>query len=166
MAVVLPGTPDDRTLVNRRQADDLPAHVKGTATFENYRGLGSQKRYETRYYITTDDGKKRPVEFIRVNNQDAWYLLEKNNLGHYVTTTAKRLLEPLQKKYLGYWNITDLQHPGYIHEPAAPEQTSPIATENPYAVLASPSASSHRSLAASVEHLRAPLPVQCYTYTL
>ena len=106
-AVVLPGTPDDRTLVNRRQANDLPAYVKGTATFENYRGLGSQKKYETGYYITTEDGKKRPVEFIRVNNQDAWYSLEKTDLGRYITTTAKKLPEHLQKKYLENWNITD-----------------------------------------------------------
>ena len=116
----MPGTPDDRTLVNRRQADDLPAHVKGTATFENYRGLGSQKRYETGYYITTADGKKRPVEFIRVNNQDAWYSLEKTDLGRYVTTTARKFPERIQEEYLGYWNITDPQHPEYVHEPTAP----------------------------------------------
>ena len=165
MAVVLPGTPDNRTLVNHRQVDDLPTHIKGTATFENYRGLGSQKRYKTGYYITTKDGKKRPVKFIRINNQDAWYSLEKNDLGRYVTTTAKKCPEHLQKKYLGNWNITDPQHPEYVHEPAALEETSPITTENPYAVLASPAASSRRSLATSVEHLRAPSPVQRYAYT-
>ena len=84
-------------------------------------------------------------------------MLEKNDLGRYVTTISKKLLEHLQKKYLGNWNITDLQHPEYVHKPAAPEQTSPIATENPYTVLASPATSSHRSLAASVEHSRAQI---------
>ena len=80
-AIVLTGTPEDRTCVHRRSADDLPAHVKGTVTFEDYRGQSSTCRYKTSYYITTADGKKRAVEFLTVNQQDAWYFLEENDLG-------------------------------------------------------------------------------------
>ena len=80
-AIVLTGTPEERTRIHRRSADDLPAHIKGTATFEDYRGQGSTCRYKTGYYITTADGKKRAVEFLTVNQQDAWYFLEENDLG-------------------------------------------------------------------------------------
>ena len=100
-------TLETRTTIHRRQADDLPAHVKGTAFFKNYRGQGGQKRYETGYYITTSDGTKRPVEFIHANGQDNWYSLEKNNLGQYITTAAKKIPELVADRYLGYWNITD-----------------------------------------------------------
>ena len=100
-------TLETRTTVHRRQADNLPAHIKGTAFFENYRGQGGQKQYETRYYITTSDGTKQPVEFIHANSQDSWYSLEKNDLGRYTTTAGKKIPDLVADRYLGYWNITD-----------------------------------------------------------
>ena len=119
-------TLDTRTTVHRRQADDLPAHVKGTAFFENHRGQGGQQRYETGYYITTSDRTKRPVEFIHARGQDNWYFLEKNDLGRYFTTAVKRIPELIVERYLGYWNVTDPQHPDYVDQPEeAPEAFEP-----------------------------------------
>ena len=80
-AIVLTGTPEERTHVHYRSANNLPAHVKGTATFEDYQGQISTCRYKTSNYITTADGKKRAVEFLTVNQQDTWYFLEENDLG-------------------------------------------------------------------------------------
>ena len=106
-AIVLTGTPEDRTRIHRRSADDLPAHIKGTATFKDYRGQSSTHRYKTGYYITTADGKKRAVEFLTVNQQDAWYFLEENDLGRFVTSTSKKVPELIANRYLGFWDITD-----------------------------------------------------------
>ena len=124
-------TLETRTTVHRRQADDLPAHVKGTAFFKNYRGQGGQKRYKTRYYITTSDGTKRPVEFIHANGQDSWYSLEKNDLGQYITTAAKKIPELVTDRYLRYWNVTDPQHPDYVDQPEEAPETFEPAEEQP-----------------------------------
>ena len=100
-------TLESRTVFHRRQADNLPAHVKGTAFFENYRGQGGQRRYDTGYYITTSDRTKCTVEFIHANNRDDWYFLKKNDLGRYITTAAKRIPDLVADRYLGYWDVTD-----------------------------------------------------------
>ena len=124
-------TLESRTIVHRRQTDDLPAHVKGTAFFENHRGQGGQRRYNTGYYITTSDGTKHAVEFIHTNNRDDWYSLEKNDLGRYITTTAKKIPELVADRYLGYWDVTDPQHPDYVDQP----EEAPEASTNPFAAL-------------------------------
>ena len=124
-------TLESHSIIHRRQTDDLPAHVKGTAFFENHRGQGGQRRYDTGYYITTSDRTKCTVEFIHANNQDNWYSLEKNNLGQYITTIAKRILELVAERYLRYWDITDPQHLDYIDQP----EEAPEASTKSFAAL-------------------------------
>ena len=124
-------TLESHTVIHRRQTDDLPTHVKGTAFFENHRGQEGQRRYDTGYYITTSDGTKCAVEFIHANNRDDWYSLEKNNLGQYITTTAKKIPELVTDRYLGYWDVTDPQHPDYVNQ----TEEAPEASTNPFAAL-------------------------------
>ena len=124
-------TLESRTIVHRRQTDDLPAHIKGTAFFENHRGQGGQRRYDTGYYITTSDRTKHTVEIIHANNRDDWYSLEKNNLEQYITTAAKRIPDLVADRYLGYWDVTNPQYPDYIDQ----IEEAPKASTNPFAAL-------------------------------
>jgi len=92
------------TQIFRRQQDDLPAHVKVNAYF-NDQGPGHP---DTGYYLDTTNGK-RPLKFIEANNtylwvkiirrQDSW---QTNQQGIY------------NGPQVGWWIISDPQHPNHI----------------------------------------------------
>jgi len=88
----------------RRQQDDLPAHIKVDAYFED-QGTGHPN---TGYYLDTTRGK-RPLEFIKANNTYIWVKLtfrqdkwQTNQRGIY------------QGSNVGWWIISDPQHPNHI----------------------------------------------------
>jgi hypothetical protein len=95
--------PDDRiTPIQRRLVDNLPAHVKGLAQWLTQPGKAPG------YYVTSESNKLEPVELI--NNE--WY-----HLGYHQRSFRTRTSLLLQRGTwgLGYWKITDLQHPDFVH---------------------------------------------------
>jgi hypothetical protein len=90
-------TPIQCCLVN-----DLPAHVKGPAQWLTQPGRAPG------YYATSETNKLKPVEFI--NNE--WYLLAylQNSFG-----TRTGLILERGHWNLGYWHLTDPQHPDYTN---------------------------------------------------
>jgi hypothetical protein len=121
--------PSENTLtaVSRRTTDNLPAHVRGNAQWTT---VGTF----TGYYIPaehTKNNKPAPTEFI--NN--AWHALvyiESQNT--FFTQSTHRIAR--ENTYgLGFWNITNPEHPDYT----APE---PIATDPVESPLFGPTASS------------------------
>jgi len=72
-AVVLIGTLDQDKRVHRRQQDNLPEHVKGEAYFENH----GARHKDTRYYIDLPKKTRRPVEFVKVEDEDYWVKLSR-----------------------------------------------------------------------------------------
>jgi hypothetical protein len=91
------------TPVTRRIQDDLPAHIKGTVEWN---------RHNCRYYIPqhlTTNNSLEPIEFI--NNR--WHELRYNASAH-TFYTQENLAIPIQNIFgIGFWNITDPQHPKY-----------------------------------------------------
>jgi hypothetical protein len=89
--------------VTRRDKDDLPQHVKGTAKW-------STRHHATPgYYLTSDTGSAEPIEFV--NN--AWYGLTFYHKEKLFTTRPSYLIAHTNKWGLGYWYETDPQHPNY-----------------------------------------------------
>ena len=111
--------------VQRRQADNLPNHIKGQAYFESHPKLRGRANPDTGYYISTGTDKLA-VEFITANGEDNWTQLRRETDGTWYTT--KEALVPKENRLLGWWNIDDSQHPDFfIHHPehalAPPEET-------------------------------------------
>jgi hypothetical protein len=103
--------PADRfTPIQRRLVDDLPAHVKGPAQWLTQPGRAPG------YYATSDSNKLEPVEFI--NNE--WYLLaySRNTFG-----TRTGLILERGHWDLGYWHLTDPQHPDYANPACTASRT-------------------------------------------
>jgi hypothetical protein len=104
------------TAISQRTTDDLPSHVKGIAewiTVGPYTG----------YYIPgnlTKNNKPIPVELI--NN--VWYSLVFIESEQSFFTQSTQSIARENTYGLGYWNLTDPQHPRYV----TPE---PIATDPP-----------------------------------
>jgi hypothetical protein len=104
------------TAISRRNTDDLPSHVKGIAewlTVGPYMG----------YYIPgnlTKNNKPIPIELIN----DAWHSLVFIESEQNFFTRSTQSISQENSYGLGYWNITDPEHPGYV----APET---IATDPP-----------------------------------
>ena len=104
---------DENKQVHRRQQDDLPAHVKGSAYYK-YQGPGNT---DNGYYIDLATKTHVPVEFVQANNNYFWVGLRWTTEGWYTSIKAK-----LQhNRNLGWWRETDLQHPDYV----SPEHFSP-----------------------------------------
>jgi hypothetical protein len=102
------------TPVTRRTHDNLPTHVKGTVEWN---------RPNRGYYIPqhlTSNNSLEPVEFI--NN--CWYEL-KYNASACTFYTQENLAIPIQNIFgIGYWNVTDPQHPEYQPISRAPSRTA------------------------------------------
>jgi hypothetical protein len=105
---------DQATPVTRRTHDDLPTHVKGTVKWN---------RPNHGYYIPqhlTSNNALEPVEFI--NNR--WYEL-RYDASMRTFYTQENLAIPIQNIYgIGFWNVTDPQHPEYQPPSRAPSRTS------------------------------------------
>ena len=93
-------------LPNQRTKDDLPAHIRGIAEFHRLGGVG------TGYYLpqhVSVNNKLEPLEFL--NN--SWFGLVYNHQQKgYFTCTSLQIFAD-NKLNLGYWHITDPQHPGF-----------------------------------------------------
>jgi hypothetical protein len=91
------------TPVTRRTHDNLPTHVKGTVEWN---------RPNRGYYIPqhlTSNNALEPVEFI--NN--CWYEL-RYDASTCTFYTQENLSIPVQNIFgIGFWNVTDPQHPEY-----------------------------------------------------
>jgi hypothetical protein len=91
--------------VPRRTTDDLPAHVKGAAEFHTQGGLNAG------YYIPAQGlaVSPEPVEFL--NN--SWYGLVINARHTEYRTRSGLQISPDNIFGLGYWHVTDPQHPNH-----------------------------------------------------
>ena len=100
----------DPIITPRRSSDDLPLHVKGIVRWypdaEPHAGYYVPKKY-------SPSGDFEPLEFI--NNQ--WFGL----FGHPETSTthlctrASAAIPIINRLGIGYWDITDPEHPDYTH---------------------------------------------------
>jgi hypothetical protein len=104
------------TTVSRRTIDNLPNHVKGIAEWIT---VGSYTGYHIPGNLTKNN-KPIPIELIN----DAWYSLVFIESEQSFFTQATQSIARENTYGLGYWNLTDPQHPRYV----APE---PIATDPP-----------------------------------
>jgi hypothetical protein len=140
--VLFPGE-NTLTVVSRRTTDNLPAHVRGNAQWTT---VGTF----TGYYIPaehTKNNKPAPTEFI--NN--AWHALvyiESQNT--FFTRSTHRIAR--ENTYgLGFWNITDIEHPDYTApdpittDPVESPSFGPIASSCPISRTSSFGAPSHHS---------------------
>jgi hypothetical protein len=137
--------PSENTLtaVSRRTTDNLPTHVKGNAQWTT---VGTF----TGYYIPaehTKNNKPAPTEFI--NN--AWFALvyiESQNT--FFTRSTHRIAQ--ENTYgLGFWDITDPEHPNYspptpvATDPVESPSFGPVASSRPISRSSSFGAISHQS---------------------
>jgi Retrotransposon gag protein len=109
---------DDRpTRINYRRQDNLPSHVLNNAFFTVL--LPSKRGYVVDLLNNnTKETNRYTVEFLKVNGNDHWYLLEQQHGNWY---TGKQNHIDIQNSYrLGWWQITDLEHPSW----RAPATTS------------------------------------------
>ena len=111
----------DPIIAPRRSSDDLPTHVKGIVRW--YPNAEPQAGYYVpKKYSPSKDFE--PLEFI--NNQ--WFGL----FGHSETSTthlctrASAAIPIINHLSIGYWDITDPQHPDY-----KPDTTEPINIDPP-----------------------------------
>jgi hypothetical protein len=136
------------TRINWRRHDNLPSHVLRNAFFTvlvpTERGyvvdLIDDETKETRRYA---------VEFLKVDGDDNWYLLEQQN-GHWYTG-PQNCVDILNNYGLGWWRITDPEHPdwkapattsteeeilsGGLHHIVTTQGTQPLTQEQPPTVL-------------------------------
>jgi hypothetical protein len=134
------------TPVTRRTHDDLPAHVKGTVEWN---------RHNRGYYIPqhlTSNNALEPVEFI--NNR--WYEL-RYDASARTFYTQENLSIPVQNVYgIGFWNVTDPQHPEYQPPSRTPSRTSfrftPGAFDNSDSSEGSDTVSAHSAVSVQSTH--------------
>ena len=109
--------------INQRQSDNLPDHVKGSATFETHQRLRSKANKNTGYYINSSQGKVA-VEFITINGEDHWITLTTNDDAEAWYSSNQRIV-PRDNTALGFWSTDDSQHPDFfIHHPEHAPSTS------------------------------------------
>ena len=98
----------DPIVAPRRSSDDLPIHVKGIVWWY------PDAQPQARYYVPkkySPSGDFEPLEFI--NNQ--WFRL----FGHPETSTthlctrASTAIPVINRLGIGYWDITDPEHPDF-----------------------------------------------------
>ena len=111
----------DPIIAPRRSSDDLPIHIKGIIRWY------SDAQPQAGYYVPkkySPSGDFEPVEFI--NNQ--WFGL----FGHPETSTthlctkASEAIPIINHLGIGYWDITDPEHPNFI-----PGTIEPIDIDTP-----------------------------------
>jgi hypothetical protein len=134
------------TPITRRTHDDLPAHVKGTVEWN---------RPNRGYYIPqhlTSNNSLEPVEFI--NNY--WHKLQYDASAR-TFYTQENLVIPVQNVFrIGYWNVTDPQHPGYQPISRTPSRTTfrftPGAFDNSDSSEGSDTVSAHSAVSIQSTH--------------
>jgi hypothetical protein len=132
------------TSISRRDADNLPSHVKGIAkwlTVGPYTG----------YYFPgnlTKNNKPIPIEFI--NN--AWHSLVFIESEQSFFTRSTQSITRVNSYGLGYWNVTDPKHPEYVapepintDPPEDPPTHGPVASSRPISQASSTGALSYHS---------------------
>ncbi len=108
------------TEVTRRETDDLPPHVKGTAYW------GTSLTDPEGGYRVSYQGEAVYVEFI--NN--AWYGLERRSFAYFTNESQQVLRRNIAG--LGWWNPNDPQNPEYLPPARAPTLcSSPESTHTP-----------------------------------
>ena len=113
----------DPIIAPRRSSDNLPTHVKGIARWypdaEPQAGYYVPKKY-------SPSGDFEPLEFI--NNQ--WFGI----FGHSETSTthlctrASAAIPIVNRLGIGYWDITDPQHPDFEPNTTEPINVDPLKT--------------------------------------
>jgi hypothetical protein len=94
------------TTVSCQTTDDLPAHIKGSAQWDTVGVF-------TGYYIPAEYSKnKKPIPTKFINN--AWHSLIYINSQQAFFTHASQRIAQINNFDLGYWNLTDPEHPDYI----------------------------------------------------
>ena len=129
----------DPIVAPRRSSDDLPLHVKGIVRWY------PDTQPHARYYVPkkySPSGDFEPLEFI--NNQ--WFGL----FGHPETSTthlctrASAAIPIINRLGIGYWDITDPEHPDYTHSTTEnidvdpPENTTQPHTASAITVYVNP----------------------------
>ena len=121
----------DPIIVHRRSSDDLPVHVKGIVRWY------PDAQPQAGYYVPkkySPSGDFEPLKFI--NNQ--WFRL----FGHPETSTthlctrASAAIPIINRLGIGYWDITDPEHPDFTPgtiktidvDPPSPPHTSSTVT--------------------------------------
>jgi hypothetical protein len=105
------------TRITRRRQADLPAHVIENAQFSVL--LPSKWGYVVDLTDTeTKQVNRYTIKFLKVNGRDNWYLLEKQSRHWY--TRKQNCVDIINNYRLGWWYITDSEHPNYM----APAATS------------------------------------------
>jgi len=106
VAVVLIGElREDNKQVHRRQQDNLLAHVKVDAYFENHRHRNS----ETGYYINFRKNHI-PIKFVQVDDTYLWVQIHWHN-NSWITNQGAVIRN---NSHLGWWNESDPQHPDHV----------------------------------------------------
>ena len=96
---------DEHIQIFRRQQDDLPAHIKRNAYFENHR----HQHKDTGYYINLPKKTHVPIKFIQANDTYFWVgLLFRDNA--WITNQGGILKTSL----LSWWIKSNPQHPNYM----------------------------------------------------
>jgi hypothetical protein len=134
------------TPVTCRTHDDLPAHVKGTVEWN---------RPNRGYYIPqhlTSNNALEPVEFIN----DRWYEL-RYDASARTFYTQENLVLPVQNIFgVGFWNVTDPQHPEYQPPSRTPSRTTfrftPGAFDNNDSFEGSDTISAHSAVSVQSTH--------------
>jgi hypothetical protein len=111
----------------RRQTDDLPDWLKGSATFDEGRSsLTGGPIVHTGYYYTKYN-RTHQVKLYKYNRQIHWYELTYNRLWSCYKVDADNQID-INNPYLRYFAITDPWHVDYIpeteefHEPEPAEE--------------------------------------------
>ena len=105
------GITNNYKCVHQRKQDDLPIHIKGEGVI--YREFSTSNTAgkihpRTGYYIEETD---KAVEFLKDEDEDAWFLLKQDTTGRFITNKDKRLKRYAKKT--SYWYFRDEQHPKY-----------------------------------------------------
>ena len=110
---ILGGITNDFKCVHRRKQDDLLTHIKGEGVI--YREFSTSSAAgkvhpRTGYYIEETD---EAIKFLKDKDKDkdAWFLLQQDTTGRFVTCKDNRLER--YAKRTGYWYFRDQQHPEY-----------------------------------------------------
>ena len=111
----------DPIIAPRRSSDDLPTHVKGIIRWY------PDAEPQAGYYVPKKYSPSRdfePVEFI--NNQ--WFGLFGNleTSTTHLCTRASAAIPITNRLSIGYWDITDPEHPNFI-----PGTIEPIDVDTP-----------------------------------
>jgi hypothetical protein len=131
------------TPIQRRLVNNLPAHVKGSATWLTQPGRAPG------YYATAENNKLEPVELL--NNE--WY-----HLGYIQRSFGTRTGLRLERGTwgLGYWHLTDPQHPDFTAPSCTASCTGFCYNPSGFSSGSSGSSTASAHTAKSVESIHEP----------